>query len=624
MKSTAKQLGKLAGMLILITVIFFVTCEGPMGLQGDPGTHGNTPWICVDGFWHIGGIPDACNDDCTGIAATGGTTTVQSQLSITEPNRTTYCKGISFSTAGLSVGFIFGDTLIPIPATNYVLIWSEGLLTGGSTAVTAETGTKTIYVVDFSGRVGEFEITVLEHAVSTTTPATCTTASAPGVCTNEHCNVTDAVTPALGHNFSTTIPATCLADSVPGICARDGCDVEDTVVLALGHSPGSWTTVIPATCLTAGTDTLTCTRDGCGIEIDTRTNTALGHSFVIYNSNNNASCGIDGTKTSICARESCTETDTITDTGTALSHSFSPTIPATCLADSKPGICTHVSCDVTNPEAVVPALGHAFSTIFVTCTEDSILGICSRAGCGAEDIVVSVIQHNVLNGIITTPPNFATSTPGVETGTCSTCGVNGEQPYPIRAIGDIGPGGGIIFFVADGITQYDNDIYEGSPFTMNGFTDTYSGRTLYYLEASLEIFEYIQWSTTIYNVATGTAIGTGRNNTALMIAGGTAPAALVCRDYNGGGKNDWFLPSKDELNQIFKFEQGFIDNLWEHPWVDWSFWSSSQNDLNRTWVQYIQGGSGAHIGDYAENKTSGDDPYYQIYNQYLARPIRAF
>jgi hypothetical protein len=47
-------------------------------------------------------------------------------------------------------------------------------------------------------------------------------------------------------------------------------------------------------------------------------------------------------------------------------------------------------------------------------------------------------------------------------------------------------------------------------------------------------------------------IGTGlaNSNAIVATAGHTESAASMCRDYDGGGKTDWFLPSKDELQQL--------------------------------------------------------------------------
>lgn len=68
----------------------------------------------------------------------------------------------------------------------------------------------------------------------------------------------------------------------------------------------------------------------------------------------------------------------------------------------------------------------------------------------------------------------------------------------------------------------------------------------------------IQWYNGSYIVtgATGTAIGTGASNTDAIITNQTSVetdyAAGLARAYTGGGFTDWFLPSKDELNEMYQ------------------------------------------------------------------------
>lgn len=60
------------------------------------------------------------------------------------------------------------------------------------------------------------------------------------------------------------------------------------------------------------------------------------------------------------------------------------------------------------------------------------------------------------------------------------------------------------------------------------------------------------WWNNITNVpvTTDTRMGYGKANADAIIAVSTASAAKLCRDYRGGGYDDWFLPSSDEFNQI--------------------------------------------------------------------------
>ncbi|MCL2155589.1 MAG: InlB B-repeat-containing protein, partial [Leptospirales bacterium] len=103
-------------------------------------------------------------------------------------------------------------------------------------------------------------------------------------------------------------------------------------------------------------------------------------------------------------------------------------------------------------------------------------------------------------------------------------------------IGDVGPGGGIIFYVSEA-----------------GFTVTNYG-TAHYLEAApADMAEWLEWDEygTLID-GTGRGIGSGRDNTDhILNIVPTAPAALACRNYTGGGKTDWFLPSLDELNELY-------------------------------------------------------------------------
>jgi hypothetical protein len=96
----------------------------------------------------------------------------------------------------------------------------------------------------------------------------------------------------------------------------------------------------------------------------------------------------------------------------------------------------------------------------------------------------------------------------------------------------------------------------------------------------------IKWSDRYYPVtgATGTAIGTGSENTKKIVEAQGKKynyAALVCVNYRGGSYADWFLPSKDELYQLYKQKSvvgGFIRG---------GYWSSSEFDHSLAWQKYF-------------------------------------
>ncbi|MDR0474318.1 MAG: DUF1566 domain-containing protein [Treponema sp.] len=166
-------------------------------------------------------------------------------------------------------------------------------------------------------------------------------------------------------------------------------------------------------------------------------------------------------------------------------------------------------------------------------------------------------------------------------GVCTVCGYDPGQTNDYT-IGDTGPAGGIIFYVSS------------SGFTMTGTTGTF-----HYLEVSaVDVLGgpsgsdvTMAWTISASPIITGTSgtIGSGKNNTTLIIAGESASlpgngyryAARVCVEpsassaQNGwfGGKDDWFLPSIDELDLLFDSQVDLDITLPK------AYWSSTQNDV---------------------------------------------
>ena len=188
-----------------------------------------------------------------------------------------------------------------------------------------------------------------------------------------------------------------------------------------------------------------------------------------------------------------------------------------------------------------------------------------------------------------------------DTGPCtSNCG---ELYYQLGATG---PGGGKIFYrIATGFTMTDNSqichYLEAAP-TNQGGALTWASRAFISPDQG--------GTGNFVNIpGTAEAIGTGRKNTALILATDTnAPAAKACNDYNGGGKTDWFLPSIRELNQLYN-NRTSVGNM-----VTSTYWSSSQYP----YVSFYESAFNQNFG------TSGTGGYNGKSVTCYVRAIRAF
>jgi len=164
-------------------------------------------------------------------------------------------------------------------------------------------------------------------------------------------------------------------------------------------------------------------------------------------------------------------------------------------------------------------------------------------------------------------------------------------------LGGIGPAGGYIFydkgFYSDGWRYL-----EAAP---SGYSTKYWGG----------------WGTSVGG--TETAIGTGESNTNKIVAayGDAEPyknitdyAAKLCADkvvtYNDETYDDWFLPSRYELNQMYTnlYLQG-LGNL-----INYRYWSSSESNSTNVWALEFLNGSQFEL--------------YKRLNPINVRPIRTY
>ena len=180
----------------------------------------------------------------------------------------------------------------------------------------------------------------------------------------------------------------------------------------------------------------------------------------------------------------------------------------------------------------------------------------------------------------------------VKSGMANSTMTNQLYTLHVYTIGSTGPAGGKIFYV-------NND-----PLIT----------TWKYLEAApadeAATYAYGGYGTLI-GAAQGIVIGTGQANTDEIVKkfGATEPyknlayAAKVCADKVVAGYDDWFLPSKEELNQMY------INKLAIGGFIDSYYWSSTEDSNITAWRQYF--GSGVQA-------INGKDSWFRV------RPVRAF
>ena len=222
-----------------------------------------------------------------------------------------------------------------------------------------------------------------------------------------------------------------------------------------------------------------------------------------------------------------------------------------------------------------------------------------RQSAGRMSVVVAPLV--LLGGLVLAPQVAdlcASTTTTVATSTTTTVATSTTTTVApaLFSVGDTGPGGGTIVYVdltrAPGSKYFEVACAGWSDGVCAGSDLTDPG---------------IAWGCfgTLISDADGTAIGTGAQNTAEIVAGcpESGIAAKVADALVLGGQTDWFLPSQDELNQMY-VEQTAIGGF-----SVGDYWSSSESDANYAWNKSFY---------------SGWQYYYFKYYTWYVRPVRAF
>ena len=150
-------------------------------------------------------------------------------------------------------------------------------------------------------------------------------------------------------------------------------------------------------------------------------------------------------------------------------------------------------------------------------------------------------------------------------------------------------GGGVVAYV------YQN----GDP----GYTST----NIPVLIAGNDVLGFTRWhnGSGISTGATSAALGSGFANTNTIITsqgastGGYTYAAALARNYTSGGFTDWYLPSQNELNQLYlnRVAIGGFTNAYNY------FWASTEVDASNAKLQnFLSGGA---VLDFPKSATGG-------------------
>ena len=208
----------------------------------------------------------------------------------------------------------------------------------------------------------------------------------------------------------------------------------------------------------------------------------------------------------------------------------------------------------------------------------------------------------------TTVPPTTTTTARTST-TVLSCADGG-----VCVVGDVGPGGGVVFyvevsgsFVCGAVGELACRYLEAAP---SGWFASVGGDPK--RSWAHEEFQGVH----IGVAAQGVSLGSGFANSVAVVAQGNVnpllSAAQLARSFGGGGYSDWYLPSRSELEelQIHRVVVGMNTNFGEGS----IYWTSSELVHANPWVWHQRSDTGV----FNRRSDPGKNQLYRV------RPVRAF
>jgi hypothetical protein len=174
----------------------------------------------------------------------------------------------------------------------------------------------------------------------------------------------------------------------------------------------------------------------------------------------------------------------------------------------------------------------------------------------------------------------------------------------------------ILMFLVVSVQSCKEDDDDLTPPTVLAIGDFHQGGIIFYLD-STKTHGYVctsfnqsngcEWGcepsvvTGAYSVGIG--LGAQNTNDIISVCSSQAIAAGICDSLMLNGYEDWFLPSKDELNEVYKNQDVInitaVANGGERLETT-NYWTSSHAQSNTAWVQSF-GSGGTQIAEGQNN-----------------------